>query len=89
MCSMRVLALPTFLVGSLAGCGAVGSTVNQVYANQVSISFEYTHWYPNERTFAMQKADEHCNRFGKHAQLAGDKRIILDRSTMNFNYVAP
>ena len=67
---------------------AVGDTVHQVYANPVSVSYEYTHWYSGEKAFAMQKAEEHCNRFGKHAQIASESPSTVDRTSISFNCVS-
>jgi hypothetical protein len=76
------------LLALLSGC-ATGSTVDQIYANPASISFKYTHWYSGEEVYAMQRAEDHCNRYGKHAQLVTDKPSGIDRSTISFNCVAP
>lgn len=82
------LAKVIFMAVALSSC-ATGSTVHQTYANPVSISFEYTHWYSGEKPYAMQRAEEHCNRYGKHAQLASESTESLDRSSLSFNCVKP
>lgn len=86
--NIKIALIVPIFTATLQAC-TVGSTVHQVYANPVSVSYEYTHWYSGEKTFAMQKAEEHCNRFGKHSQIASESASTVDRTSISFNCVSP
>lgn len=87
---MKKIVLVCFLVIFQAACVAErGRSVNQVYANPASISFNYRHWYTGERSFVNRAAENHCNQFNKHAQLASQSTLGTDRSSVTFDCVDP
>jgi hypothetical protein len=81
----KVIALSALAV--LTGCVSAGGTVAQIYANEVSVSYEYTHWYSTEKPAAMRMADIHCQRYGKFAQVASETARTMDRTSITFNCV--
>lgn len=84
----KILAITVCML--LSACGTPGSTVKQIGATPASIVLEYTRWYGGEFEAAMAMAEEHCQRYGKHAQMAG-KGLAgpnpFDRDVATFNCV--
>lgn len=78
------------LLLAVTGCGTPGFTVKKIGATPASIVLEYTRWYGGELEAAMGIAEAHCQRYGKHAQMAGQGLAgpnPFDRNVINFNCV--
>jgi hypothetical protein len=87
------LVLLTALFGCLLiGCATPplsgsGGTVDLISQSQNHVTFVYTHHYARELPYASQAAEQHCQRYGKHAQLVQNTPNGPDRTTVSFTCI--
>lgn len=85
----RWLAAALFFALSACATMGAGSTVDVLFANSASIAIEYTKWYQQEFGSAMATAQQHCQVYGKNAQLATSQPGAnpYDRVIATFNCI--
>lgn len=85
---MRVSTVLAVLAVSVSGC-APGYSLKPVSATPSGITIEYTHSISSEYPAAVQSAEQHCQRFGKHARPVGQPvQLNIDRSVATFECAA-
>lgn len=93
MNQIKVLVASLSVVGgALAGCATpplsgAGGTVDLISQSQNHVTFVYTHHYASELPYASQVAEQHCQRYGKHAQLVQNTPNGPDRTTASFTCI--
>jgi hypothetical protein len=76
-----------YLLACFAGCAAPGATLDLVQATPASIAIEYTHSYSTELGESLKRAEAHCNRYGRNAEMVSNTRLNLDRSLATFRCI--
>jgi hypothetical protein len=71
----------------LAGCAGPGETIDVISSSPATVALEYTHSYSFELGETVKAAERHCNNYGRHAVMASNTRLNMDRSLATFRCV--
>lgn len=71
----------------LGACAEPGSTIDVISSNQAAVSLEYTHSYSFELGETIKAAERACLAYGRHAVMASNTRVSIDRAVATFRCV--
>jgi hypothetical protein len=75
------------LLTLVVGCAGPGETIDVISTSPASVALEYTHSYSFELGETVKAAERHCNKYRRHAVMASNTRLNIDRSLATFRCV--